>query len=118
MKTVFILSFLLLFVTSCSSLNSVTSIKPNDSFVLGNNEHGPFSVRMRNLSTGPVTVFQREQNGKTTASQTIAINESVSVKVPAKAALVVSNPANNTASVKLKVKGDKGLSMQYKQVLR
>ncbi|MBK9735361.1 MAG: hypothetical protein IPO92_10485 [Saprospiraceae bacterium] len=57
-----ILSFTLmtLFFFSChmfSKLHSVTTIGPMDSFILGNNEHGSFSVKLKNISADDLEVF-------------------------------------------------------------
>jgi hypothetical protein len=115
MKSFFSLVTLVLLFSSCSSLNSFTTIKPYDSFVLGNNEHGPFNVKMENTSKSELTIEQMKVGEQPGAPKTIAPNERISIKVLRNTAVVISNKTNNTASVNLKVSGDKGLSMQYKQ---
>jgi hypothetical protein len=40
-----------------SSLNSNTTIKPNESFVLGNNEHGTFKVKLKNASNHDLKII-------------------------------------------------------------
>ncbi len=105
----------LVFFASCRTLNSFITVKPNDSFVLGDNEHGSFSVYLTNLSKTSVEVYKKPVGGESLASQTVAPNRSVSVFVPGNTALVIVNKMADTANVKLKVKGGTGLAMQYKK---
>lgn len=112
--TVLVVSIL---TSSCGvfgSLNSNTSIKPNDSFVLGNNEHGSFKVKLKNVSKNEITVYKAPITGGTHSPQTIRPNEIVIVKVDSNTALVIENKSSEYASVDLKVTGDLGLSMGYK----
>ena len=108
---------LFILTSSCGifeSLNSNTSIKPLDSFVLGNNEHGPFKVRLKNVSTNDITIYKAPFAGGTHSPQIITPNETVIVKVDRNTGLVFENKSNDYASVDLKVTGDLGLSMTYK----
>ncbi len=100
--------------TSCGTLTSNTVIKPNDSFILGNNEHGSFKVKLKNVSTNDLTVYLAPIKGGTHSPQVVKPNQSVSVKVDKNTALIVNNKSNETTSVDLKVVGDTGLSMGYK----
>ncbi len=108
----FVLSFAS-FCASCKVLNSYTTIKANDSFVLGNNEHGRFSVQLKNVSAEAVHIYQMPPSGERLAMQSIAPHQSVSLTVARNTALVIANKTASTANVKLKVSGDTGLSMQY-----
>lgn len=118
MKKLIIASIaLMLFVSSCSvfsSLNSNTVIKPNDSFILGNNEHGSFKVQLKNVSKNDLNVYHAPVGGGRHSGQTVKPNESVTIKVDRNTALVIQNATPDTASVDLKVTGDLGLSMGYK----
>jgi hypothetical protein len=105
---------LTVFAASCRTLHSNTTIKPNDSFVLGNNEHGSFKVKLTNMAKKDVEVYMAPVAGGSYSRQTVKPNESISVKVEKNTALVVDNKSADTASVNLKVKGDLGLSMGYK----
>ncbi len=105
--------------TSCLSLTSLKSntvIKPNDSFVLGNNEHGSFTATLKNVSTNDLTVYLAPIKGGTHSPQVIKPKQSVFVKVDRNTALVVSNKSNEITSVDLKVVGDTGLSMGYQNL--
>ncbi|HEU4470603.1 MAG TPA: hypothetical protein VFR58_05955 [Flavisolibacter sp.] len=115
MKAFYTLLAISVVFASCKTLNSTTTIKPNDSFLLGNNVHGSFRASLKNLSNGPVEVCQKPVDGDMVTLQTVAPNERVSVSVPRNTALVVVNKTADTANVRLKVKGDTGLSMQYRQ---
>jgi hypothetical protein len=46
-----------------SSLNSNTTIKPNESFVLGNNEHGTFKVKLKNASNHDLKIIMAITGG-------------------------------------------------------
>lgn len=117
MKTVITLFFILLFTSSCgifNSLNSNTTIKPNDSFVLGNNEHGTFKVTLKNISNHELRIFMAPISGGTHSPIVVVPNETVKVKADKNTALVIENKSSEQANVTLKVTGDIGLSMGYK----
>ncbi len=117
MKTVIVLFATLLLTTSCSifsSLNSNTTIKPNDSFVLGNNEHGAFKVILKNTSNHELKIFMAPISGGTRSPLIVAPNETVKVKADNNTALIIENKSSEQANVVLKVTGDIGLSMGYK----
>ena len=108
---------ILVATTSCSLFNSVTSnttITPQNSFVLGNNEHGSFSVKLKNVSKNEVVVHRSPNAGGNHSYVTVQPNETVKVKVEKNTSLVIENKTADTASVNLYIKGDTGLSMGYK----
>ena len=106
------ISFLTL--ASCSTLNSMTVIKPLDSFILGNNKHGSFKVQLKNTSKNDIDVYQVPIDGGQHSFQVIKPNDKVNLQVGSNTALFIQNKSNDTASVILKVTGDTGLSMGYK----
>jgi hypothetical protein len=99
---------------SCSTLNSTTFIKPNDSFILGDNEHGAFKVRLQNVSASSIEVYQTSRADGKKSVQIVQPNEGATVQVAPNTALVIQNSSNDPASVQLKVTGDVQLSMDYK----
>jgi hypothetical protein len=101
-----------LFLSSCS-LTSNTIIKPNDNFVLGNNQHGSFKVKLKNISKNNLEVYHAPVAGGKHSSQKVKPNQSATVSVDRNTALVINNSSKDTASVYLKVTGDTGLSMGY-----
>ncbi|WP_298221162.1 hypothetical protein [Flavobacterium sp.] len=112
MKNLFTTLLLAILLASCS-LTSNTIIKPNDSFVLGNNEHGSFKVKLKNVSKNNIEVYHAPIAGGKHSSQKVKPNESATVKVDRNTALIINNTSKDTASVDLKVTGDIGLSMGY-----
>jgi uncharacterized pyridoxamine 5'-phosphate oxidase family protein len=118
MKTTITLFLLVLITSSCSvfsSLNSNTSIKPNDSFYLGKNEHGKFKVTLKNVSNHDIEIYFAPINGGSYSRQIVKINEVITTKVAKNTAIVIENKSNDYASVDLKVTGDLNLGMQYQK---
>jgi hypothetical protein len=116
-KTLITTIVLGLLLTSCSifsSLNSNTSIKPNESFYLGNNPHGKFKVKLKNVSNHPIDIYFAPIDGGTYSRQTLQINEEIITKVPKNTAIVIENKSDQYASVDIKATGDLGLAMDYK----
>jgi hypothetical protein len=118
MKKLIAIVTIVIATTSCSMFKTITSnttIQPNDSFVLGDNIHGEFSVKFKNVSKNAVTVYHAPNGGGKHTFETVQPNQTVKVNVEANTALVVENKSNDVASVDLLVKGDTGLSMGYKK---
>lgn len=118
MRTKITILLFALTLASCSifgSLTSNTTIQPNDSFVLGNNKHGGFKVKLKNVSNHSLQVFMAPLEGGTHSPVTVNSNESVTVKAEQNTALIIENKSNEVASVDLYVTGDTSLSMGYKK---
>lgn len=114
MKKIFLSSIAFaLFLTSCRSLTSTTYIKGNDAFILGNNKHGEFSVKLKNASKANIELWRTQIDGGKHSPLTIKPNETVKVNVEKNTALRIENRASAPATVELLVKGDTGLSMAY-----
>lgn len=113
MKQLITSAIALCFMTSCS-LTSTTMIKPNDAFILGNNEHGPFTVKLKNISDNDLKLWQAPLDGGQHSPQIVKPNNKVKVKVARNTALRIENNDPTEASVELVVTGDVGLSMGYK----
>lgn len=103
----------MLFLYSCGSFTSSTEIESKKSFVLGNNEHKLFHIKVKNLSNEPVTLFHEPITGGSHSPQTINSNETIKVKVDKNTALKIVNSSNQKVIVGLKISGDTGLSMGY-----
>lgn len=114
MKSIMAIVLLAGMFISCSNLKSTTYIKPNDSFILGNNEHGNARVKLKNISDHDIEVYHAPINGGKHSSQIVKSGEHQVVKLDKNTALVINNAENKEASVELKVTGDLGLSMGYK----
>jgi hypothetical protein len=113
-KLVLVIALVGLFMNSCGTLTSTTAIDASNSFVLGNNQHGTFSVRLKNISQGDIEVHHAPIDGGRHSFETIKPGQTIKVKVEKNTALVIGNKSNEVASVELFVKGDTGLSMGYK----
>lgn len=116
MKIKLALAGLLLATTSCglfNSLNSNTSIKPKESFVLGNNKHGVFKAYLINEGSTDLKVYQAPIEGGTHSPIVLKPNESAKVKTDKNTALIIENKGDVYGSVTLKVKGDLNLGMTY-----
>jgi hypothetical protein len=113
-KLIIVCIALIAFTTSCRTLTSVTTIKGNDSFILGNNEHRAYAVSLKNISSKEVTVYMAPIKGGTHTYQVVKPNQKVNVNVQKNTALVVENMSKEEVSVALKVVGDTNLSMGYK----
>ncbi|TAD81274.1 MAG: hypothetical protein EAY75_17985 [Bacteroidetes bacterium] len=113
MKNTILTTCLALALSSCS-LTSTTVIGPKDSFVLGNNPHRAFKVSIVNASNFTISSYHAPIGGGTHSPLTLAPNAKAKIKVDKNTALVISNSSADTATVKLKVTGDTGLSMGYK----
>lgn len=117
MKTIISTIALALIITSCGAFGSLTSnttIKPNESFVLGNNEHGTFKVKIKNVSNHELRIVMAPIAGGTHSPITVSPNETIIVKADSNTAIIIENKSNEDASVDLYVTGDTGLSMGYK----
>jgi hypothetical protein len=113
MQKLILFFFAAVLATSCS-VTSSTRIKGNDSFVLGNNEHGPFSVKLKNTSSEEIIIHEAPIAGGTHTHETVKPNKTVKVKVDRNTALVIQNKSLNEITVDLWITGDTGLSMGYK----
>ncbi len=109
-----ITALILVTMFSACSITSQTTIKPKDSFVLGDNKHGSFRVALKNISEQEVEVYKAPIDGGTHSYQIVKPKKSVKVSVDRNTALVISNKSSDTVDVQLKVTGDTGLSMGYK----
>ena len=109
-----ILLLIAMLVWSCA-IHSTTNIKSNERFLLGDNPHSSFRVKLKNISDKEIEIHRAPIAGGRHSGQLVQPGESVRVHVEANAALVVINNSENEASVQLTLHGDTGLSMGYKK---
>jgi hypothetical protein len=117
-KNCLVLLFVAFNLVSClpfNSLNSTTNIKANDEFILGNNIHGKFYANVTNISNYEIIIWQYPNDGGRHSPITLKPSMSAKVKVDKNTSLRFENHSNEEVAVKLKVKGDLGLSMGYKK---
>ena len=110
----FILSLILIGCLSLKSLKSTTFIKANDAFILGNNVHGKFSVRITNTSNYEITIWQYSINGGRDSQIKVNPSSTIKINVDKNTAIRIESQSNEEVAIKLKVTGDTGLSMGYK----
>lgn len=113
MRNLFIAVVSILFLQSCGSFTSTTEIESKNSFVLGNNKHGSFKIKIKNLSDETVNVIHEQVSGGSHSPQIIKPKETIMVQVDKNTALRFENNSIMKISVGLKIKGDTGLSMGY-----
>ena len=104
-------------MTSClpiRTLNSTTYIKANDAFILGENEHGRFQVTVTNTSIAPVDIWQYPLSGGRHSLVTLRPTEKFKLKVEENTSIRIENTSKEQVTVRLRVKGDLGLSMNYR----
>jgi len=85
-----------------------------DSFILDNNKHSSFKVKLESTSKNDIEVYQAPIDGGQHSFKVIKPNAKVNLKVESNTALFIQNKPDDTVSVNLKVTGDVGLSMGYK----
>lgn len=97
------------------SLNSTTYIKANDEFILGNNVHGKFYAKVTNISNYEITIWQYPNDGGRHSPLSLKPYMNAKVAVDKNTSLRFENHSKEEVAIKLKVKGDLGLSMGYKK---
>lgn len=113
---IYIFCTLVFGLTSCfhfKTLHSTTFIKANDAFILGNNEHQKFKAQLTNTSSNDLVIWQCPISGGQHSPITLKPNQCAKILVVKNTAIRIMNQSNTEASVKLIVKGDTGLSMEY-----
>jgi hypothetical protein len=86
-----------------------------DAFILGDNEHGRFNVGVTNTSIAPVDIWQYPLSGGRHSLVTLRPTEKIKLKVEENTSIRIENSSSEQVAVKLRVKGDVGLSMSYKE---
>lgn len=116
MKKSIVVALLFIGTVSCGvfgSLNSNTSIKPKEKFVLGNNKHGSFKTHLKNEGVTILKIYQAPIDGGSYSPILVNPKETATVKTESNTALIIENTGDEYASVTLKVKGDLNLGMTY-----
>lgn len=100
--------------TGCDTINSRLSIKPQNSFVLGGGQKGPFTVEAENVGPVEVAIASRAADGTATPMGVLAPGVSETVRFPQGAAAVLTNTSGaEEARVAVRVTGDTDLGMRY-----
>lgn len=110
-----IIVLILIIFVSCASLTSTTKIEANNSFILGNNKHGKFNVKLKNVSDHDLEIHYAPIDGGTHSYVLVKPSQQLKLNVDKNTALVIENKSADEAIVSLLVKGDTGLSMGYQK---
>ncbi len=117
-RLLYLILALVISMTSClpfRTLNSTTYIKANDAFILGDNDHGRFNVTVTNTSIAPVDIWQYPLSGVRHSLVTLRPTEKIKLKVEENTSIRIENSSSEQVAVRLRVKGDTGLSMNYRE---
>lgn len=118
MKNILTLVSLAILSISCGifgSVNSNTSIKPKEKFLLGNNKHGIFKTFLKNEGSTTLKIYKAPINGGSHSYLFIEPQQTKIIKTEKNTALVIENTGDVYANVTLKIKGDLGLAMTYNE---
>ena len=95
---------------SCA-LHSNTTIGPRKAFELGDGNHGSFKATVKNNSEVPVEICSARLGQSEQKLITLNPGQQKKVRFAANTKAIFKNNNDNTATVKLKVTGDTGLTM-------
>ncbi len=116
MKKIIIAFIIIVSISSCRLfyiISSNTTIEPNKSFVLGDNKHGGFTVKIKNVCNHSLAIYQKPLDGMNNAAVIIKANASLTLDVNDNTALIIENKSTKIGSVYLTITGDNKLSMGY-----
>lgn len=100
--------------SSCKTVYSTTSIEPNKSFVLGDNEHDAFEVTIKNISKENLELSIMLNVGSKKLIQILNPDSNATINIEKNTALYIGNKSNNKVSVELNLKSNSHLSMGYR----
>jgi hypothetical protein len=106
-------------ISSCRLFNVITSnttIEPNKSFVLGDNEHGGFKVKVKNVCNHSLALYQKGATGNKDTTVFIKANATLTFDVNSNTALIIENKSAKIGSVYLTITGNNNLSMGYRNL--
>ena len=81
---------------------------------MGNNQHGYFNARVKNISSHSIQLYQKTLADSVHSFATLAPRQTLHVYADKNTALIIENKSESQAKVELLVGGDTGLSMGYK----
>jgi len=116
MNLVKIASLLFLgWLSACATLNSTTYIDPQKSFVLGEGAHGGYTAEIKNSGSDPIEVFFANGTVRKSAG-ILKSGQHGKYRVSSNSVVqIVNMSVADQSIVKIRVKGDTDLSMQFKE---
>ena len=96
------------------SLTSTTVIEANQSFVLGEGEHGSYIAKIINKGKVDVEVFGEREKEARKSLGVLKPGDKGEYNVAKNMKVIFKNLGDTTATIGIKLSGDTGLSMGYK----
>ncbi|MEL6344495.1 MAG: hypothetical protein AAFV53_15360 [Myxococcota bacterium] len=93
-------------------LHSGLFVPAREQFVLGDNPHGRFSVKVENIGEVPVDLVVHE-DGEPVSTVTLSPGDRTKSRFTAEQTALFVNHTDREASLSVDVVGDVGLSMDY-----
>ncbi|CCH54347.1 hypothetical protein BN8_03509 [Fibrisoma limi BUZ 3] len=93
--------------------DSTTLIDPGRQFVVGGNNNGAFTIRMRNAGSAPVELAERQHDGKVIPLDKLRPTEQRTLTYKPGSAALFTNSGKAMAVLKLTLSGDNALNMRY-----
>ena len=112
-KTILFALLFLSFLQSCV-LHSVTQIDSSKTFVLGEGKHGNYNASVKNIGIAPIEVFKIVDGGAPVSLGVMQPDTEQTYSVQGTTAIWFKNLSQRQAQIKIKLVGDKALSMGYK----
>jgi hypothetical protein len=110
----FTLSLMLLVFPACSTIHSEVSVAAGEQFILGENSHEGFTARLENRGPNEAEVLKRIF-GVETVIAILRPGDRAKVDFPADCVVFLRNRGPRATVVHVKLSGDTGLSMGYRQ---
>jgi hypothetical protein len=107
-------ALLLMSVLQSCVLHSVTSIEGSKTFVLGEGKHGRYNASIKNIGIAPIEVFKIVDGGAPISLGIMQPDTENTYSVDGTTAIWFKNLSLRQAQIKIKLVGDKALSMGYK----
>ncbi|MEY4934349.1 MAG: hypothetical protein RIS64_708 [Bacteroidota bacterium] len=101
------------FLQSCV-LHSVTLIEGSKTFVLGEGKHGSYNASIKNIGIAPIEVFKIVNGSAPVSLGVMQPDTENTYSVEGTTAIWFKNLSPRQAQIKIKLLGDKALSMGYK----
>lgn len=105
----------ILALCSFGGLHSVTYIEPGQTFVLGEGQHSAFKAKAENIGQQPVEIFLKPQGKAEVTLGILKPGDQARYPVAANTTVRLKNLGQGKAEIKLHIKGDTDLGMEYEK---
>jgi hypothetical protein len=114
MNKITLFAWLLLSILQSCVLHSVTLIEGSKTFVLGEGKHGNYNASIKNIGIAPIEVFKIVDGGAPISLGVMQPDTENTYSVAGTTTIWFKNLSLRQAQIKIKLLGDKALSMGYK----